>query len=257
MESLLDMLSEATMRITMIGHSTLLLEGTGTRLLTDPYFGTFGHVAYARVGAPAIEREALSDVDGVLVSHSHWDHTDRRFFRTLDRETPVLVPGRTSFVFRLKGVKNPVPLRPWERREIGDATITAVPATHLARTAGFVIELDGVTAYFAGDTYHRAFMKEIGEQFAIDVAMMPVTTFLIPPTMGERGAVAAARDLRPCVVIPIHLGIRPRSFFLRGRQSIDGFERRLRDAGLSADVVRLRGGESWSHDAAARARAAS
>jgi L-ascorbate metabolism protein UlaG (beta-lactamase superfamily) len=233
------------MRITMIGHSTLLLEGAETRLITDPYFGTFGHVAYSRLRPPAFKREDLRDVDGVLVSHSHWDHTDRKFLSSLDASIPVLAPAWTSAVLKLKGAHTVVPMVPWQSRAIGAAIVTAVPATHLARTVGYVIQLDGVCAYFAGDTYYRPFMAEIGRRFDIDIAMMPVATFRIPPTMGERGAVAAARDLRPTTVIPIHLGIQPRSFLLRNKQTVQGFERRLRAAGLKTDVVHLREGEHW------------
>jgi L-ascorbate metabolism protein UlaG (beta-lactamase superfamily) len=233
------------MRITMIGHSTILLEGEEMRLITDPYFGTFGHLAYARLRPPAFKREDVRDIDGVLISHTHWDHTDRKFLSSLDASIPVLAPEWTSAVLKLKGARNVVPIAPWQSRPIGAAAVTAVPATHIARTVGYVIQLDGVCAYFAGDTYHRPFMAEIGRRFDIDIAMMPVTTFRIPPTMGERGAVAAVRDLRPATVIPIHLGIQPRSFLLRGGQTVRGFERRLRAAGLETEVVHLHEGEHW------------
>ncbi|MHB0971906.1 MAG: MBL fold metallo-hydrolase [Thermoanaerobaculia bacterium] len=199
------------MRITMIGHSTLLIEGEGTRLLTDPYFGTLGHIAYARRRPPAISREDVRDIDAALVSHSHWDHTDRGFFRRLAPSVPVFGPRGSSLLMRLKGVRNFVPMRPWETRETGSATITAVPALHVARTIGFVITIAGVSAYFAGDTWHRPFMAEIGRRFDLDVAMIPVTTYRIPLTMGERAAVKAVRDLRAATVIPIHLGIQPRA----------------------------------------------
>ena len=231
--------------MTMVGHSTVLLEGAGIRLITDPYFGTFGHIAYSRVRPPAMTREAFRDVDGVLVSHSHWDHTDRKFLRSLDASVPVLVPAGSSFVLKLKGARNVVPLGRWESHRIGAAVVTAVPATHLAIAAGYVVELDGACVYFAGDTYHRPFMAEIGRRFCIDVAMMPVTTFRIPPTMGERGAVAATRDLHPATVVPIHLGVQPRSPLLRTSQTVQGFERRLRDAGLDTNVVHLGEGEHW------------
>jgi L-ascorbate metabolism protein UlaG (beta-lactamase superfamily) len=229
----------------MIGHSTVLFDGAGTRLISDPYFGTIGHVAYARVAPPALRREDALRVDGVLVSHSHWDHTDRRFLRALDASIPVLAPAGTAMVMKLKGARNFVPMEPWATHSIGSAEITAVPAAHLARTVGYVIRMDGVCAYFAGDTYHRPFMAEIGRRFPIDVALMPVATFRIPPTMGERGAAATVRDLRPTTVIPIHLGVRPRSPLLRTRETPATFAKRLAESGSTTRVVHLREGETW------------
>jgi L-ascorbate metabolism protein UlaG (beta-lactamase superfamily) len=88
-------------------------------------------------------------------------------------------------------------------------------------------------------------MAQIGERFQLDVALMPVTTFRIPMTMGEKGAVRAARDLRPSVIIPIHLGVQPRSPLMRTKHSPEGFRQRLREAGLETTVVILRDGESW------------
>jgi len=231
------------MLITMIGHSTVVIEGDGTRLITDPFFGTLGHVAYARLRAPARRREELRGVDGVLVSHAHWDHTDRKYLRSLDPSIPVIVPAGTSLVMKLKGARNIVPLRRWESRRIGAAEVTAVPAVHLAIAAGFVVRVEGLCLYFSGDTYHRPFMEQVGRRYRIDVALMPVTTYRAPTTMGERGAVAAARDLGPATIIPIHLGLTPRSPLLRTDQSVRGFERRLREARIEAEVVHLGEGE--------------
>src|SRR5882724_5924601 len=183
------------MRVTMIGHCTVLLEAPGARLVTDPFFGTLGHVAYARRRPPAVTREEVGHVDGVLVSHSHWDHIDRKFLRGLDGAAPVLAPSGTSLVMKLKGARRVVPVRRWESRKIGAAVVTAVPAVHLAIALGYVVQMDDLCLYFSGDTYHRPFMSEIARRFRIDVALMPVTTFRAPTTMGERGAVAAARDL--------------------------------------------------------------
>ena len=232
----------------MVGHSTVLLEGAGMRLLTDPWFGTAGNLAYARLAPPAFRREELRDIDGVLLSHGHWDHTDRRFLRSLDDAIPVLGPAGSVATRWLKGARNFQAMRPWETRELGAAVVTAVPALHLARTIGFVLQLDGACTYFAGDTYHRPFMSEIGRRFRIDVALMPVATFRIPMTMGERGAAAAVDDLRPATVIPIHLGIAPRSPVLRTAQTVDSFARRLRDAGRTTAVVHLREGAFWESE---------
>ena len=181
----------------------------------------------------------------MLVSHGHWDHTDRRFFRSLEPETPVFVPSGTAALMRIKGVRSPVPVATWKSLRVSAAAVTAVPAAHLARTVGWVVQTGDACIYFAGDTYHRPFMEEIGRRFAIDAALMPVSTYRIPLTMGEKGAVKAARDLRAGVVIPIHLGVQPRSPLLRTRQSPEGFDKRLRDAGLRTRVVHLADGATW------------
>ena len=89
-------------------------------------------------------------------------------------------------------------------------------------------------------------MKNIGQRFQLDVALMPVTTFRIPMTMGEKSAVHAVRDLKPTVVIPIHLGIMPRSPLLRTSQTPEGFARYVLEKRLEAKVVVLKEGESWT-----------
>lgn len=233
------------MKVTMIGHSTVLIEADGNRILTDPYFSLWGNPAYKRVAPPAKKREELKDVDLVLVSHNHFDHTDPRFFRSLASKVPVVAPRASSWVTWLEGARNIVGLGKWEEREFGAIRVTAVPARHITVTRGFVIQAEGKSIYFAGDIYHRRFMKEIGERFTLDLALMPVTTFRIPMTMGETGAVKAVRDMSPKVVIPIHLGIQPRSPLLRTGQTPEGFRKRCQDAGLNVDVKILREGETW------------
>jgi L-ascorbate metabolism protein UlaG (beta-lactamase superfamily) len=121
-----------------------------------------------------------------------------------------------------------------------------VPASHIAVTIGFVLEAETKQVYFAGDTYYGRFMKEIGDRFQIDAALIPVTTYRLPMTMGEHGAVRATQVLSPKAVIPIHLGIRPRFPLLRTNHTPEGFERRLREAKLGTKVVMLKNGETWN-----------
>jgi L-ascorbate metabolism protein UlaG (beta-lactamase superfamily) len=232
------------MKITMIGHSTVLIETAGQKIITDPYFGLWGNIAYARIAPPAKTREELQDVNLVLISHNHWDHTDSKFLRSLGNDVPVLAPGSSAWVTKLKGAKNVIGIKTWEKKQIGEITVTAVQAVHSTKTSGYIIESEGKTIYFAGDTYYRPFMKNIGQRFKIDVALMPVTTFRIPMTMGEKSAVHAARDLKPTVIIPIHLGIKPRSPLLRTNHTPEGFMRRVSLAGLETKLVILKDGES-------------
>src|SRR5208282_6203799 len=233
------------MKITMIGHSTVLIEVAGSRILTDPYFGLHGNPAYARPRPPARTREELSNVDLVLVSHNHFDHIDRRFLHALPQSVPVLAPEASAWMTRLKGGRNVTGLKPWERRAFAAVSITAVPARHVTFTVGYIVEAESKHVYFAGDTYLAGFMERIGREFRPDVALIPVTTFRIPMTMGETQAVEAVRLLAPQVVIPIHLGIVPRSPLMRTSHSPESFRERARGAGLSAEIVILQEGESW------------
>ena len=222
-----------------------LIETGGERLLTDPFFGTFGNLGYARLALPARKREELTDVDLVLLSHGHFDHLDRTFLRALPPTTPILIPKRMLFALWHAG-HNVIRQQTWQPYTFGEITITPVPAVHPAIAVGFVIESEGKCVYFAGDTYFRPFMNEIRRKFTLDVALMPVTTYLIPMTMGEKEAVLAVEALDPKVVIPIHLGIQPRSPFMRTRQSPESFQQRLQQAGSKTQVVLLREGETWT-----------
>lgn len=109
----------------------------------------------------------------MLVSHNHWDHTGPRFLRSLSKTVPVLAPRATAWVTRLKGARNVIGLARWEQMSFGAVQITAVPASHIAITRGYVIAAEGKQIYFAGDTYSREFMQEIGSRFRLDVALLP------------------------------------------------------------------------------------
>jgi L-ascorbate metabolism protein UlaG (beta-lactamase superfamily) len=233
------------MRITMIGHSTVLIEAAGKRILTDPFFSPYGNPAYARVHAPARSREELAGVDMVLISHNHFDHIDAKFLRMLPQSIPVIAPAASAWMTRVKGGRNVTGLKPWRSLKLEGIEITAVPARHVTFTIGYVIQAEGHRLYFAGDTYFASFMERIGRELPPDVALIPVTTFRIPMTMDETAALEAARVLRSRVIIPIHLGIQPRLPIMRTRQTPEDFRDRVHQAGLSTEVVILKEGESW------------
>jgi L-ascorbate metabolism protein UlaG (beta-lactamase superfamily) len=233
------------MRVTQIGHSTVLVEAAGLRLLLDPYFGRRGNPAYRRRLPPARSREACLDVDAVLISHAHFDHVDRRYLRAIPSDIPVFAPHRVAWWISLVCGREIRPVKPWRQVMIGDVYVVPVTARHTAPGVGYVIAAEGKTLYFAGDTFAGRFMKEIGDRFQPDVCLMPVARYRIPTTMGNEGAVRAARLLRTRTIIPIHLGIEPRFAALRRAESAESFRALARGERLAANIVSLEPGESY------------
>lgn len=232
------------MKITLLGHCTFLIECAGQKVLSDPYFGLWGNPLFFRVRPPAMHREDAPKPDLVLLSHNHWDHIDGPYFRLLGKDMPVLTPYHGQTFTRLMGAKITIGLKAWQTMRFGELTVTTVPAVHLTATLGFVIEGEGKAIYFAGDTFYHDFMHKIGRRFALDAALMPVTTFRIPMTMGEQGALRAVQALRPKRVIPMHLDVQPRLPLLRSNHSVAGFKQRVLAAGLDTQVVELTNGHS-------------
>ena len=100
--------------------------------------------------------------------------------------------------------------------------ITCVPAQHFsARTpfdrnrtlwCGFVVRVDGVAIYFAGDSGYSPYFAEIGSRCpAIDLALLPIGAyeprwFMAPVHMNPEEAVRAHLDIQPRVSIGMHFG---------------------------------------------------
>ena len=234
------------MRITSVGHSTLLVEADDTRLILDPYFGRRGNAVYRRRSPPGLSREECLDVDAVLISHAHFDHVDRRYLRAISRDVPVFVPRRVAWWIELVSGRPVHPVKPWRQFIVADASIVPVPARHTSPGLGYVISVSGKTVYFAGDTVVGRFMKEIGDRFMPDVCLMPVATNRMSATMGNRGAVEAARLIRPRTVIPIHLGLEPRLAALRRSESVESFRDLARAERVPATIVSLSPGQSYA-----------
>ena len=76
--------------LTWLGHSTVVIDVDGTRLVTDPVLGR--RVWHLRREA-AVDLRVLDTLAGILVSHSHFDHLDHASLRLLDRALPVVAPS--------------------------------------------------------------------------------------------------------------------------------------------------------------------
>jgi L-ascorbate metabolism protein UlaG (beta-lactamase superfamily) len=242
------------LRLTWVGHATMLIELDGLRILTDPVLGA--HVGPLRRLGPAPDPGALGPIDTVLISHAHLDHFDRASLGRLVGDPLLVVPRGLGPAAAVTGR----PIREVtanEQLDLGGVRIRALPARHgrwplrpAARPIGYLVE-GSRGVYFAGDTALYPEMTRLAGH--VDVALLPVGRWG-PPRGPERldpaTAVDAARLVGARMAIPIHWGTLHVPGFADGRWgwgSVDAGEAFAREARAHAaqlDVRVLRPGDT-------------
>jgi L-ascorbate metabolism protein UlaG (beta-lactamase superfamily) len=188
-------------RITWIGHSTVLIELDGVRLLTDPLLRS--HVLHLRrVTARAAPPD---DVDAILISHAHYDHLDVNSLTQIGTRRVVVPTGTAK---RVRGwLDDVVEVGVGDEVQVGPVTVTATRAEHgTERAVGYLIT-GSVRLYFAGDTDLFEGMREAAP--GLDVALLPIAGWgprLPPGHLDPLRAAQALELLHPRVAIPIHWG---------------------------------------------------
>ena len=198
-------------RITWLGHSTVLVELDGTRLLTDPVLRD--RVAHLRRTKPA-DAGMLFTLDGVLVSHLHYDHLDYPSLERLSRSVPV-VPRGAGRLLRRRRFEQVVEVEPGEEVRLGDLVVRATHADHEGGRGFLGTEVAALgylirgshQIYFAGDTDLFEEMATLAPD--LNVALVPIWGWgpsLGPGHLDPRRAAEALRLLRPLLAVPIHWG---------------------------------------------------
>lgn len=199
-----------TLRLTWIGHSTVLLELGGARFLTDPFLrDRLGPLR--RRGGP-VDPAVIGRVDAVLLSHAHPDHFDRRSLAGLEGDPLMIVPAGLGKAVKRMGLRSRE-LAADERTEVDGIGVTAVPAHHgrwprhpSAGALGYLVE-GAPSVYFAGDTSAFAGLRILAGR--VDVALLPIGSWgphSAPWHLGPRGAARLADMIGARVVVPIHWG---------------------------------------------------
>ncbi len=205
-------------RITFLGHSSALISMNGLNVLTDPNFSRHIFFFIRRRSDVPLEIRELPPLDLILISHAHYDHLDLPSLRKLPRDITVIAAPGLGKILKWAKKSCVVSLKNWESRQVGALTVTAVPARHFAGRhplfpltgyQGYVLEGDA-TVYFAGDSALFGELYDIGRNWEIDVALLPIGAYE-PPSfrrhhMSPEDAVEACRRLRAKILVPIHWG---------------------------------------------------
>jgi L-ascorbate metabolism protein UlaG (beta-lactamase superfamily) len=187
-------------RITWIGHSTVLIELDGVRLLTDPLLRR-RVLHLRRVVADAAE---IGPLDAVLISHGHADHLDAGSLERLDVGRVIAPPG---VALRAHGwVDDVVELSLGDELEVGAVRVIATAAEHGGGALGYIVS-GSARVYFAGDTDLFDGMRELAP--GLDVALLPIGGWGPRVPSGHLDPLRAAQALellRPRIAVPIHWG---------------------------------------------------
>lgn len=172
---------EPALRITYIGHATLLLELAGVRLLTDPHFGDRLGRFLPRVSAPGIAIRELPRLDALVLTHAHADHLSFACLDTLPRDIPLFAPPAVARWLHRRGYTHARPLAPDESARVRGVTIHAAAAKHYGSRYGIDRWRSAANMYLLSDAERSLF-------FAGDTALTPSTDALVHThlTQGRR-----------------------------------------------------------------------
>ena len=218
---------ETGLRATWLGHSTVLIEIDGRRVLTDPVWGQraspFGFAGPKRFQPVPVPITGLPSLDAVIISHDHYDHLDHESILALP---PSGVPFITSLGVGAHLESWGVPadriteLDWWESVEIGGIRITAAPSQHFSgrgardrnRTlwSSFAVRGPRRSFFFSGDTGLTPEYAEIRSRLGpFDLVMLEVGAF--HPSwgtihLGPENALEALALLGGGAFLPVHWG---------------------------------------------------
>ena len=218
--------SNGNLSITFLGHSCLLIQFNGFRIVTDPFLSrraSFSQkIGPARRIPAVLPADTFPDVDLILLSHNHFDHMDMPALETLGDRAVKLVPLGDGRHLARSGLYNYIEMDWGENFSLNGLNVTFLPAKHFsARTAldrnrslwgSYLIEIGSKVIYFSGDTAMGSVFSGLADKLPpIDAALISIGSydpqFLMKDShLTPEEAILLARILDARKMIPIHWG---------------------------------------------------
>jgi L-ascorbate metabolism protein UlaG (beta-lactamase superfamily) len=188
--------SDNQITLAWLGHSTVLINFFGVRILTDPVLGPrvgiltpFGTMGLKRLVAPALTATELPPIDVVVLSHAHYDHFDTATLARLNRGTWVATPKGTSDL--LNGRHESINELAWGehatfRGRQGELEVQAIEVKHWGQRwpshkirgyNGYILRREGKSLLFGGDTAHTDAFKSARAGGPYTAAIMPIGAY--------------------------------------------------------------------------------
>ena len=210
--------SGKTVKFHALVHASIRIEYDGKEIEIDPV---------TKLGNRTIDYVSMPKADYLFVTHEHGDHFDKEAIRLLTGDKTQLIANKRCADM----LGNGQVMNNGDKKQIADDfTVEAVPAYNTTegrtqfhpkgRDNGYILTIDGLRIYIAGDTEDIPEMQSIKD---IDIAFMPCNQ---PYTMTTEQLVKAAKTVKPKVLFPYHYG----------QTDVSGVPSLLKDSGIEVRI---------------------
>lgn len=210
--------SEGDLKITFLGHGTLMFQFKGKIIHVDP-----------------VSRQAdyskLPKADLIFITHEHGDHFDVKVVAMIRKESTDLILTETCS----SQIKDGTVMGNGDSDSFQGIKVEAVPAYNIKHMRGpgapyhpkgqgngYILTFGNKRVYVAGDTENTPEMKALQ---GIDIAFLPMN---LPYTMSPEMVADAAKTFQPKILYPYHYGKTDTSGLVKLLKDIEGVEVRIR-----------------------------
>ena len=210
--------SEGDLKITFLGHGTLMFQFKGKIIHIDP------------VGRQA-DYSKLPKADLIFITHEHGDHLDAKVVATIRKESTDLILTETCSL----QIKDGTIMGNGDSGTLQGIKVEAVPAYNIKNMRGpgapfhpkgqgngYILTFGNKRVYVAGDTENTPEMKALR---GIDIAFLPMN---LPYTMSPEMVADAALAFQPKILYPYHYGKTDTSQLVKLLKDVEGVEVRIR-----------------------------